>query len=132
MGQAERMHRHNFLRILFVIKDRRVRVIIDGGSFNNLVSSHLVQQLGLATRPHNHPYYVQWLNDSGKVKVTQTARVHFSLGPYTDFAYCDVVPMEACSPLLGHPWEFVMMPYTMVEVTHILFCIRANKLHCNP
>jgi hypothetical protein len=89
-----------------VIKDRRARVIIDGGSYNNLVSSDLVNKLALATRSHKHPYHIQWLNDSGKAKVTQTARVHFSLGPYANFVDCDVVPMQACSLLLGHPWEF--------------------------
>jgi len=89
-----------------VIKDRRARVIIDGGSCNNLVSSDLVKKLELTTRPHKHPYHIQWLNDSGKAKVTQTARLHFSLGPYSDFVDCDVVSMQACSLLLGHPWEF--------------------------
>jgi hypothetical protein len=106
MEQAERMQRHNFFRILFMIKDCHAQVIIDGGSCNNLVSSESVKKLGLTTRPHTHPYHVQWLNDSGKVKVTQTSREHFSLGPYFDFAYCDVVPMEVCSLLLGRPWEF--------------------------
>ena len=106
LGQADKMQRHNLFQILFVINDRRARVIIDGGSCNNLVSAVLVQKLGLATRPHKHPYHVQWLNDSGKVKVNQTARVHFSLGPYSDYADCDVVPMDACSLLLGRPWEF--------------------------
>ncbi|XP_039787907.1 uncharacterized protein LOC120654436 [Panicum virgatum] len=106
LGQADKMQRHNLFQILFVINDQRARVIIDGGSCNNLVSAVLVQKLGLATRPHKHPYHVQWLNDSGKVKVNQTARVHFSLGPYSDYADCDVVPMDACSLLLGRPWEF--------------------------
>jgi hypothetical protein len=106
MAQAERMQRHSLFQILFVNKDRRVRVIIDGGSCNNLVTSDLVIQLGLATRPHKHPYHDQWLKDTGKVRVTQTARVHFLLGPYSDFADCDVVPMQACSLLLGRPWDF--------------------------
>jgi hypothetical protein len=101
-----RCKRHNLFQILFVIHDRRARVIIDGGSCNNLVSADLVQKFGLPTRPHKHPYHVQWLNDSGKVKVNQTARVHFSLGPYSDYADCDVVPMDTCSLLLGRPWEF--------------------------
>lgn len=89
-----------------MIKDRRARVIIDGGSCNNLVSADLVKNLGLTTCPHKHPYHIQWLNDLGKAKVTQTAQVHFSLGPYSDFVDCDVVPMQACSLLLGHPWEY--------------------------
>jgi hypothetical protein len=58
MEQAEKMQRHNLFQILFVIQDRRARVIIDGGSCNHLVSADLVKQLGLSTHPHKHPYYV--------------------------------------------------------------------------
>jgi hypothetical protein len=55
MEQAERMQRHNLFQILFVIKYCRARVIIDGGSCNNLISSNLVKKLGLPTWPHKHP-----------------------------------------------------------------------------
>jgi hypothetical protein len=102
----EKIQRHNLFQIFFVINDWRARVIIDGGSCNNLVSSDLVKKLGLTTRPHPHPYHIQWLNDSGKAKVTKTYRVSFSIGTYADFVDCDVVPMEACSLLLDRPWEF--------------------------
>jgi hypothetical protein len=44
--------------------------------------------------------------NNGKVKVTKIARIHFSIGSYHDFADFDVVPMDACSLLLGRPWEF--------------------------
>jgi hypothetical protein len=70
------------------------------------VSFYLVKKLGLITRPHPHPYHIQWLNDSGKAKVTQTVWVHFSIGTYSDFADCDMVPMQACSLLSGHPWKY--------------------------
>ena len=104
--QPDKLQRHNLFQTFFAIKNRRARVIIDGGSCNNLVSSDLVKKLGLTTRPHPHPYHIQWLNDSGKAKVTQTCRVHFSIGGYADHVDCDVVPMQACSLLLGRPWEF--------------------------
>ena len=78
---------------------------IDGGSCNNLVSSDLVKKLGLTIRPHPCPYHIQWLNDSKKAKVTQTCIVSFFIGSYADFVDCDVVPMQAYSLLLGHPWE---------------------------
>jgi hypothetical protein len=42
----------------------------------------------------------------GKAKVTQSARVHFSIRLYYDYADFDVVPMQACSLLLGHPWQY--------------------------
>ena len=70
------------------------------------MSSDLVKKLGLTTRPHPCPYHIQWLNDSSKAKVTQTCRVSFSIGSYVDSVDCDVVHMQACSLLLGLPWEY--------------------------
>jgi hypothetical protein len=32
--------------------------------------------------------------------------ITFPIGTYHDYVNCDVVPMQACSLLLGHPWEF--------------------------
>jgi hypothetical protein len=103
---SEKQQRHNLFQTFFTIENRRARVIIDGGSCNNLVSSDLVKKLGLTTRPRPHPYHIQWINDSGKVKVTHMVQVHFSIGMYSDYADCDVVLMEACSLLLGRPWEY--------------------------
>jgi hypothetical protein len=102
---SEKLQRHNLFQIFFVIKDCRVRTIIDGGSCNNLVSADFMAKIGLTTH-HTHPYYIQWLNNSGKAKVTHTTDVHFSIGTYHDYVDCNVVPMLACSLLLGHPWEF--------------------------
>jgi hypothetical protein len=103
---SEKLQHHNLFQIFFVVKDCRVRTIIDGGSCNNLVSANFVAKIGLTTCLHTHPYYIQWLNNSGKAKVTHTTRVHFSIATYQDYADCDVVPMQACSLLLGRPWEF--------------------------
>jgi hypothetical protein len=103
---SKKLQRHNLFQILFIIKDCRVHTIIDRGSCNNLVSANFVANIGLTTRLHTNPYYIQWLNNSGKAKVTHTARVHFSIGTCHDYADCDVVPMQAYSLLLGHPWEF--------------------------
>ena len=69
------------------------------------MSYDLVKKLGLTTCPHPRPYHIQWLNDSGKAKVTQTCRISFSIGSYVNSVDCDVVPMQAYSLLLGHPWE---------------------------
>jgi hypothetical protein len=106
VDQFEKLQRHNLFQIFFVIKDCRVRTIINGGSCNNLVSANFVTKIGLMTRAHTHPYYIQWLNNSCKAKVTHTACVHFSIGTYHDYADCDVVLMQACSLLLDHYWEF--------------------------
>jgi hypothetical protein len=67
------------------------------------VSVDFVAKIGLTTHLHTYPYYIQWLNNSGKVKVTHTTHVHFSIGTYPDYADCDVVHKQACSFLLGRP-----------------------------
>jgi hypothetical protein len=41
------------------------------------------------------------LNNSGKVKVTKSAGIQFSVGLYHDYADFDIVPMQASSLLLG-------------------------------
>jgi hypothetical protein len=103
---SEKLQRHTLFQIFFIIKDCCVRTIIDGGSCNNLVSADFMAKIALMTCLHTHLYYIRWLNNSGKAKVTHTTHVHFSFGTYHDYANCDVVPIQACSLLLGHPWEF--------------------------
>jgi hypothetical protein len=75
-----RQHR-NLFNIFLIVKDCRVHTIIDGGSCNNLVNVEVVKKLGLTTREQLHPYHIQWFNNNGKFKVTQTTRVHFYIGP---------------------------------------------------
>jgi hypothetical protein len=76
---SEKLQRHNLFQIFFILKDCRVRTIIDGGSCNNLVSVDFVVKISLMTHLHTHPYYIQWLNNSGKVKVTHTVASTFLL-----------------------------------------------------
>ena len=81
-------------------------MIIDGGSCANVASTTLVEKLGLKCEKHPKPYKLQWLNDSGEVKVTRQVVVPFSIGRYVDEVSCDVVPMQAGHLLLGRPWQF--------------------------
>jgi hypothetical protein len=81
-------------------------MIIDGGSCNNLATSDMVDKLALTTKPHPCPYHIQWINNSGKAKVTKLVRINFAMGSYYDVVECDVVPMQACHILLGRPWQF--------------------------
>ena len=61
----------------------------------------------LSPQDHIHiPTTSNGSNNSGKVKVTRTVHVHFSISTYADYVDCDVVPMQACSLLLGRPWQF--------------------------
>ena len=80
--------------MFLIVEDCRVLAIIDGGKNNNFVSSDLVKNLGLTIHAHQYPYHLQWFNNSGKAKVTQTARVHFLIGSYHDYADFDIVSMQ--------------------------------------
>jgi hypothetical protein len=103
MERVEQNQRHTLFQTKCVIKERSCRMIIDCGSCNNLASSNMVDKLALTTKPHPHPYHIQWLNNSGKTKVTKLVRLNFAIGPYHDVVECDVVPMQACHILLGRP-----------------------------
>jgi len=86
------------------VKERRCRVIIDNESCNNLASLELVEKLGLTTRPHPHPYYIQWVNSYDRIKVTEIAHIEFSIGFYKGSLDFDIVPLQVCQLLLGKPW----------------------------
>jgi len=87
---------HNFFHINLIVQGCHVLTIIYSGSCNNLVSSDLVENLGLTTRQHSYPYKLQWFNNSGKTKVTKSVRISFFTDIYHDTADFDVVPMQAC------------------------------------
>ena len=79
-------------------------VIIDSGSFENVVSLEMVQKLKLDTIPHPHPYQLCWLQKGNDINVTKRCLVSFSIGKYyKDEVWCDVAPMDACHLLLGRP-----------------------------
>ncbi|XP_021311863.1 uncharacterized protein LOC110433677 [Sorghum bicolor] len=103
---AEQGQRHNLFQSRCKVKGQVCRFIIDGGSCNNIVSALLVEKLGLPTRRHPHPYHMQWLNNSGTVKVSSMVRLSFSIADYHGEVDCDIVPMQACHLLLGRPWQF--------------------------
>jgi len=90
----------------------------------------LVSKLNLCSVKHAKPYRLQWLNDSGEVKVTKQVVVPFSIGKYVDEVLCDVVPMQASHILLGRPWQYhrkaihdgVKNRYTIVKDGKTISC----------
>jgi hypothetical protein len=98
--------RENIFHTRCHINNMVCSIIIDGGSCTNVASTILVEKLNLPTLKHPKPYKLQWLNDSGEVKVNKQVLVSFSIGRYKDEVFCDVVPMHASHILLGRPWQF--------------------------
>ena len=98
--------RENLFHTRCHVKSKVCNLIIDGGSCTNVASTTLVEKLNLPTQKHPSPYRLQWLNDSGDMRVDKQVLVSFSIGRYQDEVLCDVVPMQATHILLGRPWQF--------------------------
>ncbi|GKV09282.1 hypothetical protein SLEP1_g20807 [Rubroshorea leprosula] len=99
--------RHNIFHTRCTSRGKVCNVIIDSGSCENVVSSYMVEKLGLPVKDLSHPYKLQWLQKGNEVKVTKCCLVSFSISNrYQDEVWCDVIPMDACHLLLGHPWQF--------------------------
>ena len=101
--EDDEMQRDNIFQTRFHVQNKVCSVIIDGGSFTNVASTTVVEKLGMQTSKHPRPYNLQWLNDSGEVRVNKQVLISFSIGKYDDEVLCDVVPMQA-GHLLGKPW----------------------------
>jgi hypothetical protein len=104
--EEESNQRENLFHTRCFVNNKVCNVIIDGGSCTNVASTYLVEKLALTTLKHPLPYRLQWLNESGEVKVTRQVLVALSIGKYEDEVLCDVVPMHACHLLLGRPWQY--------------------------
>ena len=99
--EDDEMQRDNIFHTRCHVQNKVCSVIIDGGSCTNVASTTMVDKLGMLTCKHPRPYKLQWLNDSGEVRVNKQVLVSFSIGKYED-----VVPMQVGHLLLGRPWQF--------------------------
>ena len=102
----DEVQRENIFNTRCHVKDKVCSVIIDEGSCTNVASTTMVEKLGLPTIKHPRPYNLQWLSDSGEVKVKKQVLVSFRIEKYEDEVLCDVVLMQAGHLLLGQPWQF--------------------------
>ena len=76
----------------------------------------------MPTSKYPRPYKLQWLNDSGEVRVNKQV-FSFSIEKYEDEVLCDVVLMQAGHLLLGKPWQFDM------KVKHDSFTNKYSFVH---
>lgn len=98
--------RENLFHTICKVGDRSCSLIIDTGSCTNVASTKLVDTMNLSTRDHPTPYKLNWLHDGDGLQVKRQALVNFSMGSYSDSVWCDILPMTACSILLGRPWQY--------------------------
>ncbi|GJQ95932.1 transposon ty3-I gag-pol polyprotein [Tanacetum coccineum] len=99
--------RNYIFRTKCTSKGKICDMIIDGGSCENVVSTYMVEKLGMKTEDHPEPYQLTWLKKGNTVKVSKRCLVQFSIGKnYKDEVWCEVIPMDAAHILLGRLWHF--------------------------
>ena len=76
---VEQGQRRSIFQTACTIKGEVCKLIIDGGSASNMISKDVVESLSLPTWEHPKPYYMKWINDVCKVKVTHRVKVPFLL-----------------------------------------------------
>jgi len=103
---GELAQRKNSFRTTCKSKGKCCKVIIDSGSTDNLVSTKMVDKLGLVRTAHPSPYKVSWLQNDHRVIVTEQCKVEMQIDTYKDAILCDIIPMDVCHILLGRPWKF--------------------------
>ncbi|GJY44978.1 putative CCCH-type zinc finger family protein [Tanacetum coccineum] len=79
---------------------------VDDNSCENVVSTYMVEMLGMKTKDHPEPYQLTWLKKGNTIKVSKRCLVQFSISKsYKDEVWCEVIPMDAAHILLGRPWH---------------------------
>jgi hypothetical protein len=132
VAPAEKNQQHTLFHTNGVVQERSIHIIINSGSCNNLVSIMLVETLSLPTRKHSNPYHIQWFNDGCKIRVPRSVHVPISIGAYSDYVDCDVVPMEACSLLLGRPWQYDTNSLHHGRSNHYSLMFKGQKITIHP
>ncbi|GKE18508.1 hypothetical protein Tco_1426085 [Tanacetum coccineum] len=63
--------RNNIFGTKCMLNGKVCNIIIDGGSCGNMVSTHMVQKLGLKEEDHSKPYKLTWLKKGNAIKGIQ-------------------------------------------------------------
>ena len=82
------------------------KMVINDDSTYNLVSTEMVEKLGLKRMKHPTPYKVSWLQKGHQLLVNVQCNVEFQIGTYKDVVLCDIIPMDLFHMLLGRPWKY--------------------------
>ena len=101
---VELVQTKSLFKIMSKEKGKGLKLVIDNGSMDNSVSQQMVDKLGLKKVKHPTPYKVSWLQRGHQLLVQEKSEVEFQNCKYKDKVLCDIIPMESCHILLGHPW----------------------------
>ena len=100
---AKPTQRKDLLRTMCGVKVKCCKMVIDGGSIDNLVSTEMVEKLNLKKIKHLVPYKVSWLHKGHQILVSEQCEVDLQVGTNKDKVVYDIMPMHVYHVLLGRP-----------------------------
>src|SRR3954462_12376101 len=100
----------NLLSTRCIVNDKICGLVIDRKYRINMVSTTMVEKLGLSVLEHPEPYILYSLEDPefedmADVLVTAQVQVSLTRGNYKDEVLRDVGPSKTRDLLLGLPWN---------------------------
>jgi hypothetical protein len=101
----EPTQRKSLFRTVCKSRGKCCKIVIDSGSTDNLVSTEMVEKLGLQRLVHPTPYRVSWLQKGHQILVNEQCKVEFHIGSYKDEVLCDIMPMDVLSYFVGKVME---------------------------
>ena len=102
----EPVQRKSLFRTRCKSQGKCCKMVIDSGSTDNLVSTEMVQKLGLNMMKPPTPYKVSLLQKGHQLMVNEKCNVEFHIGTYKVEILCGIIPMDVCHILLGRPWKY--------------------------
>ena len=101
--QKDNTQCHQLFKTRCTINNKLCQLIIDSGSFENIINREVVKEMKLLVEKHPHPYTIGWIKAAKMIEVNEHCKVPFSIGKYRYEVYCDVVEMDDYHFLFGRP-----------------------------
>lgn len=87
------------------MKQKVIDAIIDTISQKNLISTSLVQRLGLETTPHPKLYPLGWIHKDVEMMIIRWCIFKFAItNKYIDEVTCEMVPFDICQVIFRSPY----------------------------
>lgn len=120
--------RHNIFHLRCTSHGKVCDIITDGRSFENVVSSNMVDKLKLKAEDRPRPYNLSWLDKKKEVKVSKRCLVQFLLVKSIKMKFFVMwcLWMLAIYFLVDHG-NMIERRFMMVTKTHILFTRMGSK-----
>jgi len=90
---------HNYI----TYEGNNYKLMINGGSYANIIAKTALEKMSLKAEPHSHPYNVNYIDKTTQF-ITQCCEVPIHMSSYKDRVWCDVLDIDVAHILLSRPW----------------------------